>query len=192
MTAPPRPNLPRARRITQHGTFTWKRRLATFVGTLGTLWLLTDPLISLAGRTRLPDRLGPWAYPAFLGLALMVTLGSEYFSRRRALARVSFIRITIVLTRDGSQHDIEVPHDMLVALFVESLLNHLAAYAYPDDLVTRHHMYNNALLAKPSRSSGGYVPVPGNLTLREAGLSHGDVCKLTGTIKAPIVLYDHD
>jgi hypothetical protein len=66
---------------TPHEKWSWRKRLVTFFGIFGGIWLLLEPLFVVFGGTGPLSSWGIWRYPALLFIALVAAVLSEVIDR---------------------------------------------------------------------------------------------------------------
>lgn len=169
----------RATRIIDLPDWSWKRRVASFLGIAGATWLLIEPIPVFFGSAALLSSVGSLGYSAWLILAVLLTIAGECYSRLRRLGRMSFIRLTVVLQLSGTVHLVEAPRDMQIGRFVDLFLAHVSERAGPDAVLRQSHMYENTLVVE---SDGAALMLPRSLTIRKARLKDNDTCAVCGII----------
>lgn len=167
----------RPMRIIDAPIWTWKLRLVTFFGLFSGLWLFIEPMavFGIGNSTAL----GWKGYILLIATAILTTYLIEIFYVSKSVSKISFIRITIILTESGTRHFIEVSEDMRVEKFLNLLLDNLSQNASKNSLLKKREFFKSILLVD---REGRYIEVPESETLKSAGIINGDTCKIKGSI----------
>lgn len=160
--------------------FSWKKRIGIFLGVLGGFWTVLQPLASFVAMPNLFALAGVWGYLILVIVALLVTASVEYIARRRSSQNQKYIKITVLVTTDGTQHSIKVPSDMNVGTFVELFLDHLSSNTTTEMVKEWRKLYKFNLLVMRQND---FDEVSSLQTLNEVGIKEGDVCKVKGNIQ---------
>jgi hypothetical protein len=172
---------PQTLRIAIIEQWTWKKRLATFLGVFGGLWLLLEPIPAFVSGFHL---LSTWGWPGYIGLiaaALAVMMAIEWIYLRHQLGSMDFFTFYIEFVKSGKRLRVQAPRDLQISAFLERFIEEMSRVFDPAKCATLHLFTHNLLVKKPD---GKFRPVRSTLTFREAAIGDGATCRLRGYIRA--------
>lgn len=161
--------------ITITPPFSWKKRCAIFLGIFGGLWLFIEPLSAFGLARDVLESSGGFGYAVLLIFSFITTFLIEFLESRKNLGQISFTKLTILLTENGTEHMVNVPRSMRVGQFLSIFVAkiQLNAMMIPVDAYELSlNVYRN----------GSYQKINSENTIQEANLNDNDLCKITGEI----------
>ena len=161
-------------------TWSWRKRLATFVAALGGGWLLLEPLLALTGAMSILSRYGWPAWAMLIVVSFGASVVAEWIFLRRQLGNVAVVTFVLEFVRSGRRLEIVAARDMQVEVFLERFIGELRKI-FPEDCAAMH-IYKHNLLLK--RCNGKFKSIRSSMTFREAGVEDGSICRLRGYIRA--------
>jgi hypothetical protein len=157
-----------------------------YVGALGTLWLLIEPL----GTLGLIPQTSSWHratyYVVLLTLPGLAVLAGLRWWRWKKEHEIPCVMFSIGSASDGVTYQLRVARNMQVSdvlLEYIDILRRGPARARVDGLSQWH---SPVLQLK---RSGIWVDVPSDLTIEEAGLSDGEKCQVRAERQESVVLF---
>lgn len=159
-------------------SWTLARRAKVALAAFGAIWLLVEPHFAFS-PVALPNPL--IAYLIMIGGAFLVTGAAELMVRQRRIGVARKLRLTVILTKAGRRVSVETAPDLVVrdfvAKFLASVLRASELSCYKPEVLS---LYDNNLMV---RRDDEFISVDASLTLKEAGLRRGDVCKIGGYVR---------
>src|SRR5713226_2134131 len=159
-------------------SWSWKRRLTVFLSVFGAIWLLVQPIAVFPTGARVLSLLSWWGYFLLFVGAWIITVNVERRFRQRQLGSADFVAFYIVFVKSGRRIELHAPLDLEIATFLERFIEELKEL-FPINCSTMHLYTHNLLVER----SGRFKPARRNLTLREAGITNGTICRLRGYIR---------
>ena len=161
--------------ITITPPFSWQKRGAIFFSIFAGLWVFLEPLSAFGLTKGYIESVGVWGYVDLLLFSLIPTALIEYFQHRKVRGKISLVKLTILLTENGTEHMVNVPRSMRIEQFLSIFVTRVQINALKMP-VDAYELSLNVL------RNGNYQKVDSNSTIQEADLIDNDLCKITGDI----------
>ncbi len=157
-----------------------KRLAGVFVAVFGTFWLLLEPLSSFTAGRSVLSSIGWWGYLVLAGMSFLITIAFESYRHRKVLESHDFVSFFLIFPKTGPRVLIKAPSDMEVESFLRALATRVGVSRLLPVESTILHLRRHNLMIKTEE---GFRPVDSRLTLREAGVLDGTVCRLRDYVR---------
>jgi hypothetical protein len=161
----------------------WWQRIGCFFAVFGAIWLLLEPIAAFTTGAGILSLLGWWCYLLMVFCSLIGVLIGENWHKRRQLASIDYVAFFLIYVKSGRRIMVRAPLDVQIDSFLRYFSRRVGDLL-PVECAAMH-LYTHNLLVK---TKTGFKPVDSNLTLREAMITEGTICRLRGYIRVEYTL----
>ena len=155
--------------------FTWKKRFVYFISIFGVIWSLISSLLAFIPISNFLLQASVPGYAGLLFSSGLLTWIAELIFRFKQTKNTEFVRLTIELITTGNRYKLMVPFDLKISIFITQLATYLEKrHNYPHLKWTLD--FSAAILSV--KRVNNFELLDNNLTLREANLENGDLCRI--------------
>jgi hypothetical protein len=164
-------------------SWTLKRRAVVFLSGFGAIWLLLEPVFAFTAGAGILSSVGWLGYVLMLVMSSVITGFAEFSHRKHRVGTPEFVSFFIVFPKSGHRLLVKAPMDMQIESFLRVFVTRLGSLL-PTECAAIH-LYTHNLMISTER---GFRPVDSSLTLREAGIGDGTICRLRAYIRVEYTL----
>ena len=145
--------------------------------------MLLEPIVAFTTGAGVVSLLGWWCYLLMVLCSIIGVAIAENWHKRRQLASIEYVTFFLMYVKSGRRILVRAPLDIQIDSFLRYFSRRVGDLL-PVECAAMH-LYTHNLLIK---TKTGFRPVDSNLTLREAMITEGTICRLRGYIRVEYTL----